>query len=98
MYEDDMDPRMQAALAQMMNGPSFSQVWLAMVPHAAVVVQNDGVTDPAEAANSIDTVARILTERYFERFEKEKVKAREEAQSQADLDAPEPLSLAGHIS
>jgi hypothetical protein len=94
MFDDDMDPRMQAALAQVMNGPAFSQVWLAMVPHAAVVVQNDGATDPAEAANSIDTVARKLTERFFEMFKEEC----EEAQSQAELDAPEPLSLAGHIS
>ena len=98
MFDEVMDPRMQAALEQMMDGPAFSQVWLAMVPHAAVVVQNDGVTDPAEAACRIDTVAQKLTERYFEMFEEEKVKAREESQSQADLDAPEPLSLTGHLS
>jgi len=98
MNDENMDPQMQMALEQMMNGPAFSQVWLAMVPHAAVAVQNNGLTDTNEVANSIDAVARILTERYFVRFEKEKAKAREEAQSQADLDAPESLSLAGHIS
>ena len=77
-------------------GRRSSQVWLAMVPHVAVVVQNDGATDLAEAANSIDTVARILTERYFERFVEEKAKAREEDQSPADLDATGPLSIAGN--
>ena len=92
MYDNDMsadmDPRLQAALEQMMAGPVRSNVWLAMIPHAARVVNCD---DPSTVANEIDQIASALADRYMDMVAREN----EESERNAAEAAPKPFKFNG---